>query len=265
VHDDVIDAADTRRGRASANRRWGNSMTVLAGDWLYMESFRLALAERKLRVLDVLTELTQMMVEGELIQLEQLGRLRVSEAEALDISRRKTACLFSACLRLGALLGGLLAEHPDGEIFRSLFRKPSSVATAAELHALHFGALGFALWVIARLSPRARLAAALGLGPLAVLLVGTHKSGVLLLPPLALLAWRATAPRSLAGTPRPASPTTSGGAASRRTWRASRSSAARACSCCAAIRHTRRSRDTRRRSRRSAAHFCSSWRRPRGG
>ena len=113
VHDDVIDAADTRRGRASANRRWGNSMTVLAGDWLYMEAFRLALAERKLRVLDVLTELTQMMVEGELIQLEQLGRLNVSEAEALDISRRKTACLFSACMRLGALLGGLGPEEEE--------------------------------------------------------------------------------------------------------------------------------------------------------
>lgn len=113
VHDDVIDAADTRRGRASANRRWGNSMTVLAGDWLYMESFRLALGERNLRILDVLTDLTQMMVEGELIQLEQLGRLHVSEAAALDVSRRKTACLFSACMRLGAILGDASPEQED--------------------------------------------------------------------------------------------------------------------------------------------------------
>jgi len=105
VHDDVIDTADTRRGRPSANRRWGNSLTVLAGDWLYMEAFRLALAERNLRILDILIELTQVMVEGELIQLTQLGRADISEAEALDISRRKTACLFSACLRLGAVLG----------------------------------------------------------------------------------------------------------------------------------------------------------------
>ena len=113
VHDDVIDAADTRRGRASANRRWGNSMTVLAGDWLYMESFRLALGERNLRILDVLTDLTQMMVEGELIQLEQLGRLQVSEAAALDVSRRKTACLFSACMRLGAILGDVGPEQEE--------------------------------------------------------------------------------------------------------------------------------------------------------
>jgi octaprenyl-diphosphate synthase len=117
VHDDVIDAAEMRRGRASANRRWGNSMTVLAGDWLYMESFRLALGERNLRVLDILTDLTQMMVEGELIQLEQLGRSHISEADALDISRRKTACLFSACLRLGALLGEI-GPQPEEQLAR---------------------------------------------------------------------------------------------------------------------------------------------------
>lgn len=107
IHDDVIDAADTRRGRPSSNQRWGNSMTVLAGDWLYMQSFRIALAERNLRILDILIDLTQTMVEGELIQLTQLGRADISETEALDISHRKTACLFGVCLQLGALLGGI--------------------------------------------------------------------------------------------------------------------------------------------------------------
>ncbi len=107
VHDDIIDAADVRRGRPSANQQWGNSMTVLAGDWLYMESFRLALAERNFRVLDVLIELTQVMVEGELIQLTQLGRADITESEALEITRRKTSCLFRACTQLGALLGGM--------------------------------------------------------------------------------------------------------------------------------------------------------------
>jgi len=113
VHDDVIDTADTRRGRPSANSRWGNSLSVLAGDWLYMEAFRLALAERNLRILDILIELTQVMVEGELIQLTQMGRPDISEADALDISRRKTACLFSACLRLGAVLGRRPAAEED--------------------------------------------------------------------------------------------------------------------------------------------------------
>jgi len=105
VHDDVIDEADTRRGQPSVNSQWGNSLTVLAGDWLYMEAFRLALVERDVNILDVLIELTQLMVEGELLQLSYLGRL-TEEAEALDLSRRKTACLFSTCMRLGALLGG---------------------------------------------------------------------------------------------------------------------------------------------------------------
>ncbi len=105
LHDDVIDSADTRRGQASPNRRWGNSMTVLAGDWLYMESFRIALAERNFRILDVLIGLTQTMVEGELLQLTRLGRV-VTEEEALDIARRKTACLFSVSMQLAAILTG---------------------------------------------------------------------------------------------------------------------------------------------------------------
>src|SRR4030095_10800738 len=66
VHDDVIDGADTRRGRPSANSHWGNSMTVLAGDWLYMQSFAVALGEKNLDVLNTLIDITQKMVEGEL-------------------------------------------------------------------------------------------------------------------------------------------------------------------------------------------------------
>ena len=109
IHDDVIDGADTRRGRPSANQRWGNHMSVLAGDWLYMQSFQLALRERNFRILDILIELTQNMVEGELIQLTKLGRMELAEQDALELSYRKTACLFSGCMRLGAVLG----QQPD--------------------------------------------------------------------------------------------------------------------------------------------------------
>jgi octaprenyl-diphosphate synthase len=105
IHDDVIDAADTRRGRPSANRRWGNHMSVLAGDWLYMQSFELALRERNFRILDILIDLTQNMVEGELLQLTGLGRIDLSEEAAINLAYRKTACLFSGCTRLGAVLG----------------------------------------------------------------------------------------------------------------------------------------------------------------
>jgi octaprenyl-diphosphate synthase len=107
IHDDVIDSADTRRGRPSANSRWGNHRSVLAGDWLYMQSFQIALEERNFHVLDVLIDLTQKMVEGELIQLAKIGRMDVNESDALQLATYKTACLFSGCARLGATLGGL--------------------------------------------------------------------------------------------------------------------------------------------------------------
>ena len=105
VHDDIIDGADMRRGRPSANTTWGNEKCVLAGDWLYMQAFRVALEEKNFRVLDLLISLTQQMVEGELLQIQKLGKA-VSEAEYYDLIYRKTACLFSVSMRLGAVLAG---------------------------------------------------------------------------------------------------------------------------------------------------------------
>jgi octaprenyl-diphosphate synthase len=103
VHDDVIDAAETRRGRPSTNVKWGNHTCVLAGDWLYMQAFQIALREHSFPILELLIGLTQMMVEGELLQLERIGRIDVSEADCMELVDRKTACLFSVCARLGAL------------------------------------------------------------------------------------------------------------------------------------------------------------------
>jgi octaprenyl-diphosphate synthase len=105
VHDDVIDVAKTRRGRPSTNVVWGNHISVLAGDWLYMQAFQLALRERQFHILDVLISLTQMMVEGELLQLERLRRINITEADYMELVDRKTASLFSACARLGAIAG----------------------------------------------------------------------------------------------------------------------------------------------------------------
>src|SRR5579859_4057562 len=105
VHDDVIDAAETRRGRPSTNVQWGNHTCVLAGDWLYMQAFQIALRERNFRVLDLLISLTQLMVEGELLQLERIGKIDVSEADYMELVDRKTASLFSATARLGAMVG----------------------------------------------------------------------------------------------------------------------------------------------------------------
>ncbi|MGC1784861.1 MAG: polyprenyl synthetase family protein [Acidobacteriaceae bacterium] len=105
VHDDIIDVADTRRGRPSANTEWGNSKCVLAGDWLYMQAFRVALEERNFHVLDLLIGLTQQMVEGELLQMERLGAV-LTEQEYYELIYRKTACLFRVSMQLGCVLGG---------------------------------------------------------------------------------------------------------------------------------------------------------------
>ncbi len=106
IHDDVIDEAQKRRGKPSANALWGNQTCVLSGDWLYMQAFQMALRERNFSILDILISLTQMMVEGELLQLERIGKIDVTEADYMELVDRKTASLFAACARLGALVGG---------------------------------------------------------------------------------------------------------------------------------------------------------------
>jgi len=106
VHDDIIDRADTRRGRPTVNAQWGNSMTVLAGDWLYMQSFNVALGEKNLEVLATLIEITQKMVEGEMLQLTLLGKADADGEQLLDVVKRKTAFLFSGCMKLPAIANG---------------------------------------------------------------------------------------------------------------------------------------------------------------
>ena len=106
VHDDIIDNADTRRNRPTVNALYGNETAVLMGDWLYMSAFETSLAERSLPILDILTSVTRKMTEGELLQLTLLGQADVSEAQYLDVLKRKTAYLFSASCEIGAILGG---------------------------------------------------------------------------------------------------------------------------------------------------------------
>jgi octaprenyl-diphosphate synthase len=128
VHDDVIDAAETRRGRASTNVKWGNHTCVLAGDWLYMQAFQIALRERSFQMLELLISLTQTMVEGELLQLERIGRIDVSEADCMELVDRKTACLFSACARLGAMAG-----HSDAHVQEKLVEYAWNLGMAFQL------------------------------------------------------------------------------------------------------------------------------------
>src|SRR5256714_4291655 len=106
VHDDVIDNAEIRRNRPSINSRFGNQTAVLMGDWLYMSAFETSLTERSLPVLDILTNITRKMTEGELMQLTLIGRTDLTEEQYFDVLRRKTAYLFSACCEIGSILGG---------------------------------------------------------------------------------------------------------------------------------------------------------------
>ncbi|MGI4756926.1 MAG: polyprenyl synthetase family protein [Janthinobacterium lividum] len=121
VHDDIIDDAETRRGKPSANANWGASKCVLAGDWLYMQSFQTALQERNFHILDLLIGLTQQMVEGELLQMQKLGHL-INEEEYFDLIFSKTAMLFKVSMQLGASLASSSeqVEQQLGEYGRNL-------------------------------------------------------------------------------------------------------------------------------------------------
>jgi octaprenyl-diphosphate synthase len=105
LHDDIIDEATVRRGRRSANSRWGNDVTVLLGDFLYTKSMAMALSQDNLRILRLLSDVTLRMIEGEILEIERDGDLGVSPEDHLDIIRRKTADLFAECMRIGAILG----------------------------------------------------------------------------------------------------------------------------------------------------------------
>ena len=113
VHDDIIDEAVTRRGRATANRVFGNPFTVLLGDYLYLRSMNMALRAQKLRLIEILAEATERMIEGEMLGDRLRGRADVTEAQHLSIVERKTAWLFSGCCKVAAVLAGQDRETED--------------------------------------------------------------------------------------------------------------------------------------------------------
>ncbi len=109
LHDDVVDDAKIRRGQESANRVWGNQASILVGDFLYSKALYLAVREQNQKIMDVLSEATTVMSEGEVMQLSYIGSLDIAEEEYLDVITYKTAVLFSAACQLGAIL----AESPQ--------------------------------------------------------------------------------------------------------------------------------------------------------
>ena len=105
VHDDIIDDAELRRGQKSVHSRWGNDVTVLAGDFLYIKSMAMALTQDTLDVVRLLCDVTLRMIEGEIYQLTKNGVVDLSEDEHFEIIRRKTAFLFAGCAQIGGMLG----------------------------------------------------------------------------------------------------------------------------------------------------------------
>lgn len=111
VHDDIIDDAETRRGQKSVHSRWGNDVTVLAGDFLYIKSMAMALTQDTLDVVRLLCDITLRMIEGEIYQLTKNGDVEITEDEHFDIIRRKTAHLFGGCAEIGGMLGEASLEQ----------------------------------------------------------------------------------------------------------------------------------------------------------
>ena len=111
VHDDIIDQADLRRGRLAVHSRWGNDITVLLGDYLYIKSMGMALTYDNLDIVRLLCEVTLRMIEGELYQLTKTGDVDITVDEHFDIIRRKTAHLFGGSAQIGGMLGTTTPEQ----------------------------------------------------------------------------------------------------------------------------------------------------------
>jgi octaprenyl-diphosphate synthase len=111
VHDDIIDGADLRRGRLAVHSRWGNDITVLLGDYLYIKSMAMALTQDSLEIIRLLCDVTLRMIEGELYQLTKTGDVDITEEEHFEIIRRKTAFLFGGCAQIGGMLGGVTPDQ----------------------------------------------------------------------------------------------------------------------------------------------------------
>jgi octaprenyl-diphosphate synthase len=128
LHDDVVDESDLRRGRDTANALFGNAASVLVGDFLYSRAFQMMVGVGNMRVMEVLADATNVIAEGEVLQLMNCHNADVDVEAYLQVIRYKTAKLFEAAGRLGAILGGA-----SDEVERSLARYGMHLGTAFQL------------------------------------------------------------------------------------------------------------------------------------
>jgi len=104
LHDDVIDSADTRRGKTAANAIWGNQVVILVGDFLYSMALKIAVSQKKQKIMEALSDATTRMTEGEILQLNKIGDPDITTEEYYEIIAAKTGVLISAACRIGAIL-----------------------------------------------------------------------------------------------------------------------------------------------------------------
>ncbi|PPC91206.1 MAG: octaprenyl diphosphate synthase [Methylobacter sp.] len=113
LHDDVVDESALRRGRDSANAVWGNAASVLVGDYLYSSAFEMMVRTSNMRVMEILSKTTTAIAEGEVLQLLNCNNPETTEGKYLEVISRKTAILFSAATRLGAVISNADADTED--------------------------------------------------------------------------------------------------------------------------------------------------------
>lgn len=113
LHDDVVDKASVRRGKPSANAVWGNAEAVLAGDFLYSESYAMMVRVGHLRVLEILARATSLMSQGELVQLRNTFDLSLTEQRYLQVVRGKTAILIAGACQVGGVLAEVSREKEE--------------------------------------------------------------------------------------------------------------------------------------------------------
>jgi octaprenyl-diphosphate synthase len=128
LHDDVVDESELRRGKATANARFGNAASVLVGDFLYSRAFQLMVTVGSMRVLEVLSNTTNAIAAGEVLQLMNSGNPDVTEDSYFEVIERKTAKLFEAAARLGAVVAGAPREREE-----ALARYGTHLGTAFQL------------------------------------------------------------------------------------------------------------------------------------
>ena len=111
LHDDVVDDSDMRRGKQTASTIWGNEAAVLVGDYLYSRAFQMMVRAQSMTIMDLLANTTNIIAQGEVLQLLNIRDADTDETKYHEVIYAKTACLFEAAARIGALLGGVDAEQ----------------------------------------------------------------------------------------------------------------------------------------------------------